>query len=176
MLTTLSTIGRMLEGFSAGTPLGKFLIASCGIVTAIYSPIVALLVSCFAFSVVDMIYGIKVAKKQKQKITSDKNWNGTLRKIFDEFVILSLARLLEYSVLHTQNVFIITGGVAVIISLTELWSILENLNTLNPDGPWKALGKFLKKKGEDYTGIEINLTTNNDEHNNSDHKVDHQPS
>lgn len=171
----LNTIGRMFDGFSVGTPLGKLLIASGSVVTAIYSPIIALLMSCFAFTVVDMIYGIKVAKKQKQKITSDKNWNGTLKKIFDEFVILSLARLLEYSVLHNNDVFIITGGVAVIISLTELWSILENLNTLNPDGPWKALGAFLKKKGEDYTGIEIDLNEN-DKDDNRDHKVDQRPS
>jgi hypothetical protein len=54
-------------------------------------------------------------------------------------------------------VFVLTGGATVIIGLTELWSILENLNTLNPDGPWKALGKFLKKKGEDYIGTEIEL-------------------
>lgn len=171
MLNVLNTIGRMFDGFSSGTPFGKLLIASGSVVTAIYSPIIALLMSCFAFTIVDMIYGIKVARMQKQKITSDRNWNGTLKKIFDEFVILSLARLLEYSVLHNNDVFIITGGVAVIISLTELWSILENLNTLNPNGPWRALGTFLKKKGEDYTGIEINLEEN-DRNDNLDHKVD----
>lgn len=171
MLNVLNTIGRMFDGFSSGTPFGKLLIASGSVITAIYSPIIALLMSCFAFTIVDMIYGIKVARMQKQKITSDRNWNGTLKKIFDEFVILSLARLLEYSVLHNNDVFIITGGVAVIISLTELWSILENLNTLNPNGPWRALGTFLKKKGEDYTGIEINLEEN-DRNDNLDHKVD----
>lgn len=171
MLNVLNTIGRMFDGFSSGTPFGKLLIASGSVITAIYSPIIALLMSCFAFTIVDMIYGIKVARMQKQKITSDRNWNGTLKKIFDEFVILSLARLLEYSVLHNNDVFIITGGVAVIISLTELWSILENLNTLNPNGPWRALGTFLKKKGEDYTGIEINLEEN-DRNDNLDHKMD----
>ena len=57
-----------------------------------------------------------------------------------------------------------TGGATVIIALTELWSIIENLNTLNPDGPWKALGKFLKKKGEEYIGTEINI---NDDDTNS---------
>jgi len=54
-------------------------------------------------------------------------------------------------------VFVLTGGTTVIIALTELWSIIENLNTINPHGPWKALGKFLKKKGEDYIGTEIDL-------------------
>lgn len=158
----LNSIGRMFEGFSAGTPVGKFLIAAGSLITAFYSPIVALLISCFAFTFVDMIYGIKVAHKQHQKITSDKNWNGTLAKLVDEFIIISLARMLEYSVMGSTGVFILTGGATVIVSLTELWSILENLNTLDPNGPWRALGKFLKKKGEDYTGIELNLEKHDD--------------
>lgn len=103
--------------------------------------------------------------KYKKKIESHKNWKGTLTKLVDEFTIISLARLLELAVLGEQGVFVLTGGATVIISLTELWSILENLNTLNPEGPWKALGKFLKKKGEDYIGTEIDL---NDGNTNSD--------
>lgn len=41
-----------------------------------------------------------------------------------------------------------------------MWSILENLNTLDPKGPWRVLGKFLKKKGADYIGVEL---SNDDE-------------
>jgi phage-related holin len=162
----------MFEGLSAGTPIGKAGILLGTVLTAFYSPITALLVACFAFTVTDMVYGIKVAKKFHQKITSDKNWKGTITKILDEFTIISLARLLEFAVLGETGVFVLTGGATVIISLTELWSILENLNTLNPDGPWKALGKFLKKKGEEYIGTEIDL---NDEHT-SDNKLDNSES
>ena len=65
--------------------------------------------------------------------------------------------------------FVLTGGATVIIGLTEFWSILENLNTLNPNGPWRSLGKFLKKKGEEYIGTEIDLK----EHDDTKHdKVD----
>lgn len=168
MMAILHSIGKMFEGFSAGTTIGKLAIGLGSIITAIYSPIVALLVCCFAFTVADMCYGIKVAHKQKQKITSNKNWKGTLTKLFDEFAIISLARLLEYAVLDNDGVFVLTGGATVIIGLTELWSILENLNTLNPDGPWKALGKFLKKKGEDYIGTEIELNDNDTKHTEVD--------
>lgn len=63
--------------------------------------------------------------------------------------------MIEFNILNDSSVFVLSGGITVIIALTELWSILENLNTINPDGPWKALGKFLKKKGEDYVGIKI---------------------
>ena len=64
-----------------------------------------------------------------------------------EFAIIALARLLEFTVVGTTGVFVLTGGATVIITLTELWSILENLNTLYPNGPWRSLGKYLKKKG-----------------------------
>ncbi len=164
-MAILQSIGKMFEGLSAGTPLGKFLIGAGSILTAFYSPISALLVACFCFTVADMFYGIKVAHKFNRKIESHKNWKGTLTKLLDEFTIISLARLLEYAVLgDDQDVFLLTGGATVIIGLTEMWSIIENLNTLNPDGPWRALGKFLKKKGEDYIGTEIEL---NDEHNDN---------
>ena len=157
MMQILQSIGNMFQGLSAGTWYGKLAIAAGTAVTAFYSPIAALLVACFAFTTVDMFYGIKVACKNKKKIESHKGWKGTLTKISDEWVIISLARLLELAVLNRDGVFLLTGGATVIIGLTELWSILENLNTLNPDGPWKALGKFLKKKGEDYIGTEIEL-------------------
>jgi phage-related holin len=158
MKNLLAAIGRMFEGFSAGTPVGKFAIAAGSLLAAFYSPISALLVACFVFTITDLIYGLKVAHKFKKKLTSKKNWKGTLNKLEHEFVIISLARLLEFAVLGDTGVFVLTGGATVIIGLTELWSILENLNTLNPDGPWKMLGKFLKKKGEDYTGINLELS------------------
>jgi len=52
-----------------------------------------------------------------------------------------------------------------------LWSIIENLNTLDPKGPWKLLGKFLRKKGEDYTGIYLNF----DDDNTNDTPVAEEP-
>ena len=164
----LESIANMFEGLSAGTPLGKLAIAAGAALTAFYSPIAALLICCFAFTAVDMFYGIKVACKSGKKIESHKGWKGTIIKLLDEWTIISLARILEWAVLDQTGVFVLTGGVTVIIGLTELWSILENLNTLNPDGPWKALGKFLKKKGEDYIGTEIDLNEDDIERVNMD--------
>ena len=164
MPAMFNSIASMFEGFSAGTWYGKLAIAAGTVLTAFYSPIAALLVCCFAFTAADMFYGLKVARKFNKKLESHKNWTGTIAKLFDEFTIISLARLLEMSVVNTDDVFVLTGGATTIIGLTELWSILENLNTLNPEGPWKALGKFLRKKGEDYIGTEIELK---DEHTNN---------
>lgn len=157
MPALFTSIANMFDGLSAGTWYGKAAIAAGTALAAFYSPIAALLICCFAFTAVDMFYGIKVAHKFKKKIESHKSWTGTITKLLDEWVIISLARLLEMSVINADDVFVLTGGATVIIGLTELWSILENLNTLNPHGPWKALGKFLRKKGEDYIGTEIEL-------------------
>lgn len=164
MPNILSAIIRAFDGLSAGTWYGKIALVIGSALTAFYSPIALLLLCCFAFTIADMFYGMKVARKQNKPITSNKNWKGTLTKLLDEFSIISLARLLELSVMGEQGVFVLTGGATVVLGLTELWSIIENLNTLNPDGPWKALGKFLKKKGEEYIGTEIELNddTKND--------------
>ena len=152
----------MFCSLSQGTTLGKIAIAGGALLTGYFSPIIGLLVACFACSAVDMIYGIKVAKNNNKKITSHKSWKGTLTKIKDEFVLILLAHLIEYVIFGNSIPCVLSGGATVIITLTELWSILENLNTLNPDGPWKALSKFLKKKGEDYVGIEIDLNNDSD--------------
>lgn len=153
----LTSIANMFNALSNNTFIGKVLIGAGALTTAYFAPIVGLLVACFTCTAVDMIYGIKVAKKLKKKITSRKNWKGTLSKIRDEFMIILIGHLIEFTVLGAETTTILSGGATVIICLTELWSILENLNTLNPDGPWKSLGKFLRKKGEDYVGIEIDL-------------------
>lgn len=156
----LHSIAHMLSSITGNSAVGKAGVILGALLAAFFAPIAGLLVTCFATTTIDMIYGIKVARKRKQKITSDKNWRGTLVKILDEFVIISLARLIEMTVLGSAGVFVLTGGATIIISLTELWSIIENLNTLNPNGPWKVLGAFLKKKGEEYTGIELNFGEN----------------
>lgn len=153
----ISHIGNVLSTITNDSLLGKLLIGTGAVALAYITPIVGLLITCFALTAVDMLYGIAVAKKQKQKITSDKNWQGTICKLWHELVLLLSARLVEFTVLGTSGVFVLTGGITVIISLTELWSIIENLNTINPNGPWKILGKFLKKKGEEYVGMHLDL-------------------
>lgn len=166
-----SNIQNVMDTISGNTFLGKLGISISALITAYFTPIIGLLISCFAASIIDMVYGIKVAKKQHCKITSDHTRKGTWNKMKAEFAIICLARLLEHSVLGTDGVFVITGGATIIITLTELWSILENLNTLNPNGPWRSLGKFLKKKGEAYTGVEIEMNKHENDNNNTEVSV-----
>lgn len=156
MTSLLTSIGHMFNGLSGNTLLGKIAIAAGAVLASYFVPISGLLLTCFLCSAVDMIYGIKVAIKQNKKITSNKSWKGTLAKIRDEFLLILLTHLVEHVVFGPTTV-LLSSGITVIISLTEMWSILENLNTLDPEGPWRSLGKFLKKKGEDYMGFDINL-------------------
>ena len=167
MNNILTQIGYMFNSICGQSQWAKIWLGVSALLTAYIVPVVGLLVACFAFTVIDMIYGIKVAKKLGQKITSKKNWRGTLQKIKDEFTILLLAHLLEYTVLNDGVPLVLTGGATVIICLTEMWSILENLNTLDPNGPWKSIGVFLRKKGDEYTGMNIN-----DKNNTVDNNVD----
>lgn len=167
---TLEQMQNAINAIVNGSVIGKLLLSAGAAVTAFLAPVQWLLVICFATTVVDMITGMRVARKLKQKIESGKNWSGTLRKILDEFLIILLAHGIEWAVLDESGVFILTGGVTAIITLTELWSIIENLNTVDPNGPWKVIGKFLKKKGEDYTGIELDF--DKDEHNDDNNVAD----
>ena len=161
MQNTLNNISNNLESITQGTFVGKLLISTGAVLTAYFTPILGLLLTCFTTTIVDMLYGFKLAHKQHKEITSEKNRKGTLTKMRDEFAIICLARMIEFTVIGTSGVFILTGGATVIIALTEIWSILETLNTLNPNGPWRSLSKFLKKKGEDYTGIDLDINDNN---------------
>lgn len=160
---TLSNMANTLNAMVNSSAIGNVLLGIGSVIVSYYVPIWYLFVICFAATFVDMYYGIKVAKKFKKKIESGKNWGGTIRKIRDEGIILSLLHGLEWAVVDESGVFLLTGGGAVIIALTEIWSIIENLNTLDPKGPWRILGKFLRKKGEDYIGLNINFE---DEHDN----------
>ena len=156
------SISTALNGWAQGSVVGSMLLGAGVAITSFLAPIKSLLLICFATTVVDMFFGLRVARKFKKKIESGKNWMGTLRKIIDEFTIIALAHGIEWAVLDESGVFLLTGGVTAIVTLTELWSIIENLNTIDPKGPWKILGAFLKKKGEDYTGIELDFEN---EHN-----------
>ena len=154
----LSSIGNMLASVTNNSFTGKLAIAAGSLATAYFTPIVGLLFACFSCTLVDLIYGLRVARMRGKKITSGKSWKGTLRKIRDEFTIITLSHILEYAVMGAEGTTILSGGATVLICLTELWSILENLNTLNPDGPWRILSAFLRKKGEDFTGIEMDFS------------------
>lgn len=155
-----TSIGNMLDAVAHHNFFGKLAVTGGALATAYFTPILGLLFACFACTTVDLLYGLKVAQKAGKKLTSSKGWTGTLRKLRDEFTIIALAHLIEHVIGGAAGITLLSGGATALICLTELWSILENLNTLNPDGPWRILSGFLRKKGEAYTGVD--LTVNED--------------
>lgn len=152
-----TSVGNMLNAVTHNSFVGKLSVTAGALATAYFAPIAGLLFACFACTVVDLFYGVKVARKAGKRLQSNKSWKGTLRKLRDEFTIIALGHLVEHAVGGAAGITLLSGGATVLICLTEIWSILENLNTLNPDGPWRILGSWLKKKGEDYTGVDLKI-------------------
>lgn len=53
-----------MDVISGGTISGKVSACLGAMLLAYFTPIVGLLITCFAFTSVDLFYGIKVAKRQ----------------------------------------------------------------------------------------------------------------
>ena len=99
LYNTLQQIGATINTMVNGSAVGKFFVGLGSAIISYLTPIKWLLCICFATTVVDMIYGFKVAKKQNKKIESSKNWQGTITKLWHEFIIIALAHGIEWSIL-----------------------------------------------------------------------------
>ena len=152
----ICSINNTLNIIANNSILTKFWIAFCAFLTGFFVPIQFCILFVFGMILLDMYYGIKVSIKLKHKIESSISWNGTIRKMRDTFLLLCSIRGVEYFLINALvTTKVLTCGEALLISFTELWSVLENLNKIYPTGPWKLVSKFLRKKGEEYTGIDI---------------------
>lgn len=163
MKETISRITESLIRLSGDSQLTAVGISVLSFAANFFLPVVPVVLTCFGLSLIDLYYGLKVAKVQKAKLESRRTWNGTIKKMRDTFTIVVAARGIELFIINSivESTFLV-GGVSLIIALTELWSILENLNTLNPQGPWRALGKFMRKKGSDALSIDIETLLKDD--------------
>lgn len=151
----ISSISKCLSAITHNEYLGKFCIAASAFLSSFFLPVLPVIILCFVAILIDCYYGIKVAYKQKAKIESRLSWHGSISKIKETFIVLVLARAIEYFIFKQTGLYILTCGAALLITLTEVWSILENMNTINPYGPWKAISTFLRKKGNDFLGLDI---------------------
>ena len=150
------SINNTLNLIANNSVLTKVWITFCAFLTGFFVPVQFCILFVFCMILLDMYYGIKASIKLKRKIESSISWNGTIRKMRDTFLLLCSIRGIEYFLIDAiVTTKVLTCGTALLISLTELWSVLENLNTIDPTGPWKLVSKFLRTKGEEYTGIDI---------------------
>lgn len=156
------SIGSVLNAITDNSFTGKLLISGAAVGTAFFTPIVGLLFACFVLNISDLISGIKAARAQGQAITSRKTWRGTIRKLIQECELITLLHVIEHFAFSSFDVSttMLSGGATILICLTEVWSVLENMNRINPKGPWRIIEQFLEHKGEQLTGVEIDLNEN----------------
>ena len=62
---TLESIGNTINSMVNGSFVGKMLVSAGAAITAFLAPIQWLLVICFATTTLDMIFGMRVARKFK---------------------------------------------------------------------------------------------------------------
>lgn len=152
----IHSIDSSLNIITNNSVFTKIWITLCAFVSGFFVPVQLSILFVFSMILLDMYYGIKVSIRLKRKIESSKSWNGTIRKMRDTFLLLCSMRGIEYFLISDWvTTKVLTCGTALLITLTELWSVLENLNTIDPNGPWKLVSKFLRKKGGEYTGIDL---------------------
>lgn len=113
--------------------------------------IILLILAIFIFT--DAFLGCKVSRKKGIKCESRRFWK-TLRKIGWASAIVWFANAIDTHILTSFNAHLVEIFAGLIAGV-EFWSILENLSTLYPDGPWRILSKVLKSKGEKYLDITI---------------------
>jgi hypothetical protein len=118
-----------------------------------FAPLWTILFLLFLCTVTDAFLGVKVSLANGYKCESRKLWK-TLRKFGWCGAIIWFAHQVDTEILTSFNAHLVELFAGA-ISGVELWSIIENLSELYPDGPWKILNKFIKSKGEKYLDITI---------------------
>ena len=118
-----------------------------------FAPLGYVLFILFLLVMADAFLGCKVVLNAGKKIESRRLWK-TLRKFCWCGAIVWFADEIDRNIITSFNAHLVEFFAGMIAGV-ELWSILENLATLYPDGPWKLLKKFIKTKGEKYLDITI---------------------
>lgn len=103
--------------------------------------------------IIDMILGIKVSLSKGDKIQS-RRFGSTIKKLCLSSLMICCGHLVDEYIISSIDLHLVEGFAGLVAGV-ELWSMVENLQTLDPTGPWKIFSKFIKKKGEKYLDITI---------------------
>jgi len=115
--------------------------------TAVFTPVVPLLLTIGALIIIDFIVGVFRAFKMKEPITSRKMGNTVSKMLLYQLTILSLFIFETYIL---QGLLPVTKIGAGMISVTELKSIDESVEKMTGMGVWKKLTKIIRR-GESQT-------------------------
>ena len=97
-------------------------------VLAVFAPIKGMLISSLVLIAADLITGIIAAKKRGESINSS-GFRRTVVKVFVYQASIMLAYLAQHFMM--SDAIPVTNMIASFVGLTELTSVLENLNSIS---------------------------------------------
>jgi hypothetical protein len=112
---------------------------------SVFAPIQAVILTVFALVVGDLITGIAAARARGEPIVSSK-MKRTVAKLFLYELALLLAFATEKYLI--SDMLPVSKLVSSIIGITELKSVLENLDTINGESIFTSLVKKLASPKE----------------------------
>lgn len=115
-------------------------------IAAILMPIKYPLIVALVFILVDLYYGLRVAKKVRKKIDWNYMWRTTVDKFIDSSSIIILGHLIDVYVPHLGDKISLCSFFSWFVCITQLISILSNQITLHPQSPLKLLKVIVNKK------------------------------
>lgn len=129
------------------------LTGAVGWLSSFFTPIWSvILVVCF-FIVLDAIFGTKVSMSYGFKFESRRLWS-TLKKFGYCSMVIACCHLIDTEIITSLDLHMVEVFSGIVCGV-ELWSIIENLQALDPTGPWKIFSKVIRSKGEKYLDITI---------------------
>ena len=153
-------IEKMLPYITKNTTINKTFLWLTSIATGLIMPVLPMLLVCYVAMIVDTFYGIKVAITLKNKVESRRTWVGLFKKFRDVSIVMLLLHAIELYIIGKDSMFaVIVVVFSTLVCANEVLSIAENLNTIDPHGPWKVFGKYLKKKGTQTLDVDLEELT-----------------
>lgn len=124
-----------------------------GWLSTFFAPIWTVIVVVCVFILIDAILGTKVSITRGGKFESRRLWS-TLKKFGNCAMIISCCHLMDTEIVKSIDIHLVEGFSGIVCGV-ELWSMIENLQAIDPTGPWKIFSKFIRSKGEKYLDITI---------------------
>lgn len=153
--SSVSTMNYFKEFISDG-PSKFILCLLTGLMSTLSSFLVPIWTTLFAVGmliIVDAVLGTMASMSFGNRFESRRLWS-TIKKLGWSTMIICCAHLMDLYIITSLDAHLVEFF-AGMIGGVELWSMVENLQTLDPTGPWRIFGKFIRSKGEKYLDITI---------------------
>lgn len=118
---------------------------------AVFAPIKAVLITTFVLVAIDLVTGILAARKRGEPITS-RGFKRTVGKFFMYETAVCVAFLVEQYL--TGDLLPINKLVAAMIGLTELKSILENMDVIQGSSMFDSILRRVTQTQEQQNKVE----------------------